>query len=327
MHSRPARAPTLGARSGASANGAGKPEPQPPHTTSAGAAGATNSGTSCSGSGSASSGGGGAAALLFTSLKSEADGHRGRMPRSRSAGGSTAASALAAVAGLAGGLSLLAGGGYLLREPIRHFLNFFINAVDQWGVWGYVSYILVYAGLEVGDARWQQAGGTSGGRGIRAAGAGAGRVGGLSRRWRAAHPALRTALQWAGRAGPAEQLGAFAWVEPRAPSPVAQPCHHRVPHLNPRRAQVLALPAIPLTMTAGAIFGVGAGTLVVTISALLAATVAFLISRYLARDRVRTGRSGGGRERTGVVRCRCRCRRGQGAGEAGASRWWEGAHA
>lgn len=50
--------------------------------------------------------------------------------------------------------------------------------------------------------------------------------------------------------------------------------------------ELLAVPAIPLTMTAGAIFGVGAGTAVVSIAATIAATGAFLISRYLARDRV-----------------------------------------
>lgn len=46
------------------------------------------------------------------------------------------------------------------------------------------------------------------------------------------------------------------------------------------------MPAIPLTMTAGAIFGVAAGTAVVSASATLAATAAFVIARYVARDRV-----------------------------------------
>lgn len=50
--------------------------------------------------------------------------------------------------------------------------------------------------------------------------------------------------------------------------------------------ELLAVPAIPLTMTAGVIFGVGPGTAVVSLSSTLAATGAFLISRYLARDRV-----------------------------------------
>lgn len=50
--------------------------------------------------------------------------------------------------------------------------------------------------------------------------------------------------------------------------------------------EVLAVPAIPLTMTAGAIFGVVPGTAVVSASATLAATAAFLIARYAARDRV-----------------------------------------
>ncbi len=43
--------------------------------------------------------------------------------------------------------------------------------------------------------------------------------------------------------------------------------------------EVLAVPAIPLTMTAGAIFGVGPGLAIVMASATLAATAAFLIAR------------------------------------------------
>lgn len=50
--------------------------------------------------------------------------------------------------------------------------------------------------------------------------------------------------------------------------------------------EVLALPAIPLTMTAGAIFGTVPGTCVVSVAATIASTVAFLIARYVARDRV-----------------------------------------
>lgn len=49
--------------------------------------------------------------------------------------------------------------------------------------------------------------------------------------------------------------------------------------------ELLAVPAIPLTMTAGVIFGVLPGTAVVSISGTLAATGAFLISRYVARER------------------------------------------
>lgn len=47
--------------------------------------------------------------------------------------------------------------------------------------------------------------------------------------------------------------------------------------------EVLALPAIPLTMTAGALFGVAPGTITVSVAATLGATISFLISRYLAR--------------------------------------------
>mmetsp|Transcript_7113 Transcript_7113/g.12223 ORF Transcript_7113/g.12223 Transcript_7113/m.12223 type:complete len:385 (-) Transcript_7113:847-2001(-) len=51
--------------------------------------------------------------------------------------------------------------------------------------------------------------------------------------------------------------------------------------------EVLALPAVPLTMTAGAIFGSSQGTALVSVAGTLAATIAFLIARYLARDKVR----------------------------------------
>ncbi|GFR39697.1 hypothetical protein Agub_g176 [Astrephomene gubernaculifera] len=50
--------------------------------------------------------------------------------------------------------------------------------------------------------------------------------------------------------------------------------------------EVLAVPAIPLTMTAGVIFGPIPGTIVTSLSGTAAATIAFLIARYAARDRV-----------------------------------------
>lgn len=50
--------------------------------------------------------------------------------------------------------------------------------------------------------------------------------------------------------------------------------------------EILAIPAIPLTMSAGVLFGPLSGTAMVSVSATLAATAAFLIARYVARDRV-----------------------------------------
>ena len=50
--------------------------------------------------------------------------------------------------------------------------------------------------------------------------------------------------------------------------------------------ELLAVPAIPLTMTSGVIFGVVPGTIVVSVASVAAATLAFLIARYAARDRV-----------------------------------------
>ncbi|GIL85157.1 hypothetical protein Vretimale_10844 [Volvox reticuliferus] len=99
--------------------------------------------------------------------------------------------------GSIGGIIVLLGAGVLLKDAIREFLVFFIDAVDSWGPLGYLAYAAVYTGLEV-----------------------------------------------------------------------------------------LAVPAIPLTMTAGVIFGPIAGTVVTSMSGTLAATIAFLIARYAARDRV-----------------------------------------
>ena len=51
--------------------------------------------------------------------------------------------------------------------------------------------------------------------------------------------------------------------------------------------EVLAVPAIPLTMSAGAIFGPAQGTAIVSVSGTIAATASFLIARYALRDRVK----------------------------------------
>ncbi|XAR57495.1 hypothetical protein NMG60_11025658 [Bertholletia excelsa] len=50
--------------------------------------------------------------------------------------------------------------------------------------------------------------------------------------------------------------------------------------------EILAIPAIPLTMSAGLLFGSVTGTIIVSISGTVAASVAFLIARYFARDRI-----------------------------------------
>ncbi|KAJ4798760.1 SNARE associated Golgi protein family [Rhynchospora pubera] len=50
--------------------------------------------------------------------------------------------------------------------------------------------------------------------------------------------------------------------------------------------EVLAIPAIPLTMSAGLLFGSVTGTIIVSISGTVAAAVAFLIARYFARERI-----------------------------------------
>ncbi|XP_019465478.1 PREDICTED: uncharacterized protein LOC109363666 isoform X3 [Lupinus angustifolius] len=50
--------------------------------------------------------------------------------------------------------------------------------------------------------------------------------------------------------------------------------------------EILAIPAIPLTMSAGLLFGPLVGTIIVSISGTVAASAAFLIARYFARDRI-----------------------------------------
>ncbi|KAJ9145848.1 hypothetical protein P3X46_028180 [Hevea brasiliensis] len=50
--------------------------------------------------------------------------------------------------------------------------------------------------------------------------------------------------------------------------------------------EILALPAILLTMSAGLLFGSIIGTIIVSISGTLAASLAFLIARYFARERI-----------------------------------------
>ncbi|XP_048618664.1 uncharacterized protein LOC106411019 isoform X3 [Brassica napus] len=50
--------------------------------------------------------------------------------------------------------------------------------------------------------------------------------------------------------------------------------------------EILAIPALPLTMSAGLLFGSLIGTIIVSISGTMAASVAFLIARYFARERI-----------------------------------------
>ncbi len=51
-------------------------------------------------------------------------------------------------------------------------------------------------------------------------------------------------------------------------------------------AVVLLVPASVLTLIAGALFGLGVGTIVVSLSSTLGAALSFLIARYLARDAI-----------------------------------------
>jgi uncharacterized membrane protein YdjX (TVP38/TMEM64 family) len=49
---------------------------------------------------------------------------------------------------------------------------------------------------------------------------------------------------------------------------------------------MLGVPALPLTMSAGALFGVGKGTALVSSAGVVAAGSAFLVARYAVRERV-----------------------------------------
>lgn len=51
--------------------------------------------------------------------------------------------------GVVAGLAVLAGGGLVLKDQIKAFLELFITLVDDWGPLGYAAYIAVYAALEV----------------------------------------------------------------------------------------------------------------------------------------------------------------------------------
>lgn len=64
-------------------------------------------------------------------------------------------------------------------------------------------------------------------------------------------------------------------------------------------ATVLLLPAVVLTLGAGAVFGVVQGSLLVSVGATLGATGAFLIARYVARDAV--ARRVAGKARLGAI--------------------------
>lgn len=49
--------------------------------------------------------------------------------------------------------------------------------------------------------------------------------------------------------------------------------------------ELIIIPAVPLTMAAGVLFGVGPGLAVVSFASTAAAAAAFLITRYAARDK------------------------------------------
>jgi uncharacterized membrane protein YdjX (TVP38/TMEM64 family) len=60
---------------------------------------------------------------------------------------------------------------------------------------------------------------------------------------------------------------------------------------------VFMLPGSVLTLGAGAVFGVAKGSVIVSVASTLGATAAFLVGRYLARDRVARMIEGNGRFR------------------------------
>ena len=70
--------------------------------------------------------------------------------------------------------------------------------------------------------------------------------------------------------------------------------------------EVLALPAVPLTMTAGLLFGVAPGVAVVSVSSTTAATISFLIARYAgaqAAESIPSWRLSGAQKRVCALPC------------------------
>jgi len=168
-----------------------------------------------------------ASSLLLSSLDAE-------MSTDSDEDGKKQGSPLLAVGFVLGGIFVLLGGGYLLRGQIQSFLDFFINAIDEWGNWGYFAYALCYTTLEV-----------------------------------LAIPAIPLTMT-AGEGG----SGQNRFMN-------ALPVHIA--------GGKLILPVKNLHVflcLSGAIFGPTVGTVIVCLSGTLAATISFLISRYLARDQV-----------------------------------------
>ena len=62
---------------------------------------------------------------------------------------STAGKSVLGLIAFAVSAAALLGTGYLFRGQIRHFIDYFIEVVDEWGPLGYLAYGLVYTLLEV----------------------------------------------------------------------------------------------------------------------------------------------------------------------------------
>lgn len=105
----------------------------------------------------------------------------------------------------------------------------------------------------------------------------------LSRRWRLAAGLLLALVAAAGlllAEGRGLMLGAIAWVRSLGPAGAAvYVCLYIV-------ACILLVPGSLLTLGAGFLYGVGPGTALVSVASTLGATAAFLLGRYVARDRV-----------------------------------------
>jgi uncharacterized membrane protein YdjX (TVP38/TMEM64 family) len=161
-------------------------------------------------------------------------------------------------------------GGYVFRDQIKGFLDFFINVVDEWGP--LVSHR--QQGQQCRRCIRRRKGWRAHRRRLQAPGcdmAGAPPLG----------FAASSCLSAASHPGRTRTRGACS-------AACAAPLQGYLAYAAVYTGlEVLAVPAIPLTMTAGVIFGPAVGTLIVSASATTAATIAFLIARYAARDKVR----------------------------------------
>ena len=166
------------------------------------------------------------------------------------------------------GVALLTGGGAYFKDDITSFLLWFTDYVESLGAAGYALFMVgpLRRPFDVSDAICAMRPGSTVRRALRAR-----RVSEL-RSVRAIGSAIDCGK--IGRSVVSRLISELAHVQRH----YMMGCYVAM--------EVVAVPAVPLTMSAGVIFGTLRGTAMVSVSATLAATLSFLIARYFARDTV-----------------------------------------